>query len=135
MDEALDGALVAQTNPPPPSATHKGPSAGEGTCTTSLDSAGIAVNTPAVQEGARGWGNRSAERVARERTAQREESACEEWINSSRKNVAKLCEVAAKPFWQVGWWCHRVFQGGACWGRGYIGRIMRWPNEIFDIVE
>lgn len=101
MDEALDGAMVAQMNPPPPSATRKGPSAGEGTSTTSLRSAGTAANAP--QESVRGWGNRSAERVARERTAQREEAACEEWINSSREDVAKLCEVAAKPFWQVRW--------------------------------
>lgn len=125
MDEARDGELVARPHPLPPSATRKGPAAGEGSLATTSSSdgrsasggggggglTGVGAGTgPAARQSAGGsW----ADRAARRREARQEEAANEEWISSTRAEVAKLCEVASKPFWQV-----RVFVFGTAAGAG-----------------
>lgn len=123
MDEARDGELVAQPHPLPPSATRKGQLAGEGAATAADGSGttgggrgrgrgggggGVAGGVGAVGfglgtgPGARlGAGGGWAEGSVRRREARREEAASEEWVASTRREVAKLCEVASKPFWQV----------------------------------
>lgn len=140
---------MAQPNPLPPSATRKGPAAGEGSSTTTatagstgrggggggvggrggagrgrsgsgagsggggtggagsgVGAVGFGLGTgPAARLGAAASGGGSwAEGSARRREARREEAASEEWIASTRKEVAKLCDVAAKPFWQKHSW-------------------------------
>lgn len=128
MDEARDGEIVNQAHPLPPSATRRGQLAGEGAATPSslppggngasrgrngaagaaggaasgAGALGFGLGTgPAARLGA-AYGNGGwAEGTARRREARREEAASEEWIASTRKQVAKLCEVASKPFWQV----------------------------------
>lgn len=128
LDEARNGEVVNQAHPLPPSATRRGQLAGEGAATPSslppggngasrgrngsaggggaagagAGALGFGLGTgPAARLGA-AYGNGGwAEGTARRREARREEAASEEWIASTRKQVAKLCEVASKPFWQV----------------------------------
>ena len=71
-----------------------------------MGAVGFGLGTgPAARLGAAASGGGSwAEGSARRREARREEAASEEWIASTRKEVAKLCEVAAKPFWQKHSW-------------------------------
>lgn len=118
LDEAADGELVAQPHPLPPSATRKGPLAGEASSTETLGAAGAsAALATSAERGGRGRGGGVglgtgpgarqsegsgwADGAARRREARREEAASEEWVNSTRTEVAKLCEIASKPFWQV----------------------------------
>ncbi|CAN0188052.1 unnamed protein product [Pylaiella littoralis] len=128
LDEARDGEPVVQPHPLPPSATRKGQLAGEGAATATdgsgtgggggggrgrgrgggggggggVGTVGFGLGTgPGARMGAGGgW----AEGSARRREARREEVASEEWITSTKKEVAKLCEVASKPFWQKHSW-------------------------------
>lgn len=131
LDEAADGELVARPHPLPQSATRKGPSAGEASSSSSATNARGAPATSfgtaatiALSGSAGGGGGGSggggglgtgpgarqsesgtwAEGAARRREARREEAASVEWVNATRTEVAGLCEVAAKPFWQVLVW-------------------------------
>ncbi|CAB1116618.1 unnamed protein product [Ectocarpus sp. CCAP 1310/34] len=133
-DQGFVGALYVRgvaAHPLPPSATRRGQLAGEGAATPSslppgggngasrgrngsagatagaagAGALGFGLGTgPAARLGA-AYGNGGwAEGTARRREARREEAASEEWIASTRKQVAKLCEVASKPFWQKHSW-------------------------------
>lgn len=104
-DEARDGEEVVRPNPLPPSATRRGPTVGEGSSSSETIagsgavggiSGGGAGTGPSARRS--GWGDGAARR----REARREEAASEEWVNTTRADVAKLCEIASRPFWQVG---------------------------------
>lgn len=113
LDEARDGEPIIGPNPLPASATRNGPVAGEGTATaegvrntrsSTSSGAGVGVEVGVgTGPSARPSGNSSAwiDGAARRREARREEAASQEWISSTRADVGKLCDVAAKPFWQV----------------------------------
>lgn len=99
-DVSHDGEEVARPNPPPPSATRRGPVVGEGRSSDSSAEMGTGPSTGALTGPA---ARRSSwmDGATRRREARREAEASEEWVNTTKADVAKLCEIAALPFWQV----------------------------------
>lgn len=99
-DVARDGEEVERANPPPPSATRRGPVAGEGRSSDSSAEIGAGLSTGAMT-GPAARRSSWADGATRRREARREAEASEEWVNTTKADVAKLCEIAALPFWQV----------------------------------